>query len=151
MAKMRGRTRVSELETRRWLNENFCQNSPQLTWQEPRFGGTIGAPDVWVPIAGRGSRIGVELKVGWRDEGHLCFSMQPAQIRYHHVAKRGGDRTALLITVVEGMQVLCRVLLPGRWCPRSTNGRVRFIDTIDVSNISDFVTALECEQFWIDE
>ena len=150
MAIARGHKRVSESETRRWLNEN-SPNSITMTWQEPRFGGTLGAPDVWVPLADRGARIGVELKVGWRDEGYLCFSMQPAQIRYHHIAKRDGDRTALLITVVEGLRVLCRVLLPGRWCPKSTNGRVRFTDTIDVSNINDMFLLLNCEQFWADE
>jgi hypothetical protein len=139
-----------ESEARLWVRSCLKDRGEMGNWQEPRSGGTMGAPDVWLQQRA-GGRIGVELKVGWPDEEYVRFTMRPAQIRYHHVAAQSGDRTAILVTVVHDNKLLWRALLPGNMCPKSTDARVKCSSMLDVRSWEDFTTAINCDGLWAAE
>ena len=136
-----------EKETRAWVQAYSKLDQLPVAWQEPRSGGTMGAPDCWLPSK-HGGRVGIELKLGWPDEGNVCFTMRPAQIRYHHVAAKAGDRTAILVSVVHMNKLLWRALLPGNDCPKSTDARVHCSRMLNTSRWDEFLTAINCDLLW---
>ena len=104
---------------RYWLLE-VMGTSGQVQWVEPAFGSTVGLPDALVKISN--VRIPVELKF-WDQtsrERRIKAKMRPAQIRYHVMAARNGEQTAILYTLKKLGDVEADFdvfLLCGKYCP----------------------------------
>lgn len=82
----------------------------ELIWVEHARGGTVGAPDVMVPLGGKNGYCPVELK-WWEvlEGGIIAMTARPAQKRFHLLAWRAGQRSAYLAELSSGDYVL----LPG--------------------------------------
>jgi hypothetical protein len=87
----------SEAGLRKWLRREWRPEWGPLIWVEAARGGTVGAPDVFVPIPGYGY-VPVELKY-WPD---WKPKMRPAQRRLHTMIGATGFRSAVLSYVGEG-------------------------------------------------
>lgn len=80
----------------------------ELVWVEHAAGGTVGAPDVFVPLGARGY-LPVELK-GWEvgvHSGLPLYTARPSQRRFHSLAGIAGQRTAFLAILPSGKVVTC--------------------------------------------
>ncbi len=101
-----------ESEIRSWLKKVWGKG---LSWTEPARGGSVGLPDVTIPLLKfEGGDIPLELKRGiWKRKG-LFVEVRPSQIRYHRLAAERGVLTAFLI--VDNSDDGCVFLLPG-WKP----------------------------------
>lgn len=128
-----------EKDLRKWLRAELPEN--QIKWIEPARGSSIGFPDV---VISKGTMSWpVELK-HWKfsTKGLMC-KMRPAQIRYHIMAHRNGQRTAILFACCSGL-----FMIPGGRCPRSMY-ELRLDGSIaDVRNKFDIYHHLQDEKFW---
>jgi hypothetical protein len=85
-----------ERDLRRWLKKVWGGG---LLWTEAARGGTVGLPDVTIPLR---FDLPVELKVWSRTSKGIRCEVRPAQIRYHRKSAAQKRRTAFLIAVDEG-------------------------------------------------
>jgi hypothetical protein len=113
---------AEEGELRKALRESWdAKKFGELVWVENRsgaIGGTVGAPDVFVPLGARGY-CPVELK--WWEvyvNGDVKIMVRPSQVRFHTLAMQAGQRTALLARLSTGV---C-VVVPGARCIMETEG-----------------------------
>ncbi len=84
-----------ERDLKRWLNNAY---SGQLQFIEPKFGSTVGMPDVEIPI--RNLTLPVELKIGTLSRtGRLHVELRPSQYHYHIMEAERGHPTAILAAV----------------------------------------------------
>src|SRR6266849_7084896 len=90
----------------------------ELAWVEAASGGTVGLPDVFIPLGPHHGYMPVELK--WWEvtksfEGYDYISMtaRPAQIRFHRLAAEAKQRTAFLALLSDDRIAL----LPGNKFP----------------------------------
>lgn len=101
---------ADERALRLWLREEWpAQKFGELIWTEAAHGGTVGAPDVAVPLGGAAGYCPVELKWWHTTPGHVHMTSRPAQKRLHLLAHARGCRTAYLAMLPTGD----KVLLPG--------------------------------------
>ncbi len=111
----------------------------ELAWVEAASGGTVGLPDVFIPLGSCHGYMPVELK--WWEviqsfEGHDYISMtaRPAQIRFHRLAAEAKQRTAFLALLSDDKIAL----LPGKRFPGDgLHGNSRLGYKKDTSRKSD--------------
>ncbi len=110
---LRGRLRLE------WPGEEFGA----LCWVEAARGGSVGAPDVFLPLGGPSGYLPLELK-GWKTQhvrppiGRVQFYARPSQRRFHRLAALAGQRTAFLAVLPTGDVVTIpnwRMPMNGTW------------------------------------
>lgn len=93
----------------------------EIIWCEHARGGTVGAPDAFVPLGRRRGYLPLELKwweVGVGEfAGEVQFTARPAQKRFHLLAHEAKQRTAFLGRLSTGDDL---ALLPGFAIPRDS-------------------------------
>jgi hypothetical protein len=77
------------------LREAWGKKGPGLTWVEPGRGGTIGCPDVLVPVGN--ALVGLELKVGRIVNGRIVAKVRPNQLAWHLDMWRNGVVSGFLV------------------------------------------------------
>ena len=116
-----------EGDLRDWVRRAWPGDS-DLVWVEAGRGGTVGLPDVNLPIAmRRGSvhnpaRLPVELKHWEQTRYGVRAEMRPAQRRYHIMEARAGRRSAILASVTRSDGDFDTVLIPNHLCPLEPYG-----------------------------
>lgn len=88
----------SESDLRRWLRENWLPDVwGPLVWVEAAPGGTVGAPDVYLPYTD--GSIAVELK-HWEysSRGKLHYNVRPSQKRMHRLLSSKKIPSAFLVS-----------------------------------------------------
>lgn len=105
---------------------NNWRGPGELIWVEAARGGSVGAPDVFIPLGTKRGYLPLELK-WWNIHGGLIeFSARPSQRRFHRLAYDAGQRTAFMAMLSTGDIVL----LPGSKMPRVTD--------LDLMNVEMF-------------
>lgn len=99
-------------EVRKILREGW-RGPGELCWVEAARGGTVGAPDVFVPLGLRRGYLPLELKWWEMLNGNVEYRVRPAQRRFHRLAAEARQRTAFLARLSTGELVL----LPGERLP----------------------------------
>lgn len=102
----------NEDSVRAWLRRVW---GPGLQWVEAGCGGSVGLPDVNMPV-GDGIYLPCELKAWWFTSKGLRCEIRPAQIRYHTMLARDGGRSAFLIGIVNDRDFDIYAF-PGGACP----------------------------------
>lgn len=119
----------------------------ELIWVEAARGGTVGAPDVFVPLGRRRGYLPLELK--WWDvmDGKVIFAARPSQKRFHILAHEAKQRSAFMARLATGDLVL----LPGHAMVRDS-GVIEQRTAMDwlrfVPDIKTLRDALLDETFW---
>src|SRR5215207_806401 len=132
--------KLSESDLRIWLRRNWLGVLPD--WVEYAIGGTVGLPDVYLPVEGRS--IPVELKVAHMlVDGSWTFHVRPSQIRWHEKTYRAGRRSAFMIGVPDPFTV---ALLPGQYWPASGRNWRQRISWVDDYN--SIIHTLTDDRFW---
>lgn len=94
---------TSEDDLRHWLAHQILIRNEKnvmkikLTWIEPAFGSTIGAPDAQIDYAGQS--FGFELKHFHRLTRGVFYKIRPVQRRYHVMGFRGGKKLLIMATI----------------------------------------------------
>lgn len=83
---------MSENDLRSWLKKVWGSG---LIWHEPARGGSVGVPDVELPMSF--GLLPIELKFWERTVKGLRCEVRPSQRRYHRLAALAGRRTAFLV------------------------------------------------------
>ncbi|SRR5216683_4741258 len=115
----------------------------ELAWVEAASGGTVGLPDVFIPLGLRHGYMPVELKwwevgrVGTYLAGSVKMTARPAQIRFHRLAAEAKQRSAFLALLSLGDIVL----LPGNRFPASQ------LSCVDLDEAAKWMIYLPIEDF----
>lgn len=116
----------------------------EAAWVEFAHGGSVGCPDVFLPLGAKRGYCPVELK--WWEVlkgGRVSFYARPAQLRFHRLAFEAGQRTAFVAQLSSGDIVV----LPGgacRWDWRDAMSALRFVPGLG----SGLKKTLLDESFW---
>lgn len=134
-----------ESDLRQWLRAGW-KTKPEPVWIEAARGGSVGAPDVFLPLDGKDCWLPVELKCWDGDGGNrIEFSARPSQRRFHLLAAQARKRTAFL-ALVRG-DGLHYVTLPGEFMPR--NGwRVCPRALVPVESVQELAKVYNSDKFW---
>lgn len=95
---------TSEDDLRKWLAHQIIIRNEKhvmkirLTWIEPAFGSSMGAPDAQIDY--QGESFGFELKHFHRLARGVCYKIRPVQRRYHVMGFRGGKKLLVMATIV---------------------------------------------------
>lgn len=103
--------RLLERDLRQRLRDEWA--GPELAWVENGRGGTVGLPDVFVPLLSPRLYLPVELKVWDIVVGRIKFEARPAQLRFHKLTARNGMRSAFVALLIDGSVIA----VPGKFMP----------------------------------
>lgn len=114
---------MTEGDLRTWLKAVWP--AAELHWTEAGRGGTVGLPDVSIPVYVRKKglpadawRLPCELKLWKRTRKGVNNHLRPAQIRFHVLEARAGRRTAIMAAVQDYEdEPFSLVVIPGHACP----------------------------------
>lgn len=135
---------AEESALRTELRDNW-RGPGELIWVEAARGGSVGAPDVFVPLGTKRGYLPLELK-WWNVVGGMVdFAARPSQRRFHRLAYDAGQRTAFMAMLSTGDIVL----LPGSKIPRGEEFTVMAIEWFRfLPGIEKLREALIDEAFW---
>lgn len=120
-----------------------------LAWVEQSTGGTVGVPDVFIPMPD-GYRLPVELKFWEMTVKGLRCEVRPSQIRYHVMEARAKRKTAFIVGHVNTNMFpdrLHMLIFNGRDVPRE-NFPKRMPIFRSVSDKADIINAYLSKSFW---
>lgn len=131
---------------RRKLRDSWCSGlHGELVWVEAAHGGTVGAPDVFVPVGMKRGYLPLELK-WWKAYDDLIeFSVRPSQLRFHRLAYEAGQRTAFLALLSDERIVL---MAGSKLGARDIHGLINISMMRVLPRIEDLRDALCDEKLW---
>jgi hypothetical protein len=139
---LRGRVR------KEWPERRFGE----LIWVEAARGGTVGAPDVNLPLGVGHGYLPVELKA-WETNagdmlrrGYVQFVARPSQRHFHRLAALSGNRTAFLAVLSDGSAVT----IPNWRMPPNGTWMNTLVTRIGKASLESLRELYRTESFWED-
>jgi len=159
--------RLNEKKLRSWIRQvmssyttwKYSTDKDVIQWVEPSMGSTIGLPDMLLKVGK--SRIPVELKSWYyrknqklivkskrRDgrkiikkmlpeENRVVAKMRPAQVRYHILSSRRGEKTAIMFSChIQGIIHWEVYVIAGKHCPMGDE-KIDMSKAVQVGSLRD--------------